>query len=157
MLPVGSGRAPRPGPIAPRDRALHYEKLLDMTLVPVCSPALAEQLGGLKSPRSLLTAPLVYDDSISSRANLPEWSDWLRAAGVNGVDLTRGLRFNAADHSLDAAVEGAGILLTQAILALRPTFTFRSRKNKNGARRRRFALEHPSIRQRGPSSPLSSP
>ena len=40
-----------------------------------------------------------------------------QAAGVTGVDVSRGLRFNGADHALDATVEGAGILLATDVLA----------------------------------------
>jgi LysR family glycine cleavage system transcriptional activator len=36
---------------------------------------------------------------------------------VRGVDVSRGLRFNSADHALDATVEGAGILLAHDVLA----------------------------------------
>jgi LysR family glycine cleavage system transcriptional activator len=48
---------------------------------------------------------------------VPTWSDWFRAAGVDGVDLSRGLRFNSADHALDASAEGAGVLLAHDLLA----------------------------------------
>jgi hypothetical protein len=27
------------------------------------------------------------------------WADWFKAAGVDGVDVSRGLRFNSADHA----------------------------------------------------------
>src|SRR5690606_24007827 len=44
-------------------------------------------------------------------------ADWLARAGIEGVDVTRGLRFSSADHALDATVEGAGILLAHRVLA----------------------------------------
>lgn len=62
-------------------------------------------------------APLIHDDSFSSRAVVPTWADWFKAAGVSGADVSRGLRFNSADHALDATVEGAGVLLTHNVLA----------------------------------------
>jgi hypothetical protein len=48
---------------------------------------------------------------------LPTWTDWFHAAGVDYVDVPHGLTFNTADHALDAASEGAGVLLAQNILA----------------------------------------
>ncbi len=48
---------------------------------------------------------------------MPTWADWFAAAGVKGVDVSRGLRFNSSDHALDATVEGAGVLLALDALA----------------------------------------
>ncbi|MGI8525513.1 MAG: LysR substrate-binding domain-containing protein, partial [Pseudolabrys sp.] len=47
----------------------------------------------------------------------PDWIKWFSAAGVDDVDLRRGLRFNSADHALDATSEGAGVLLAYDLLA----------------------------------------
>jgi LysR family glycine cleavage system transcriptional activator len=102
---------------AARAAHIHYEKLIDLDLTPVCSPRLLRRIGDRKPAREWLRAPLVHDDSLSGRANLPTWPDWLRTAKIKGVDVSRGLRLSSADHALDAAVEGAGVLLTQTILA----------------------------------------
>ncbi len=48
---------------------------------------------------------------------MPNWADWFKAAGVRDADVSRGLRFNSADHALDATVEGAGVLLAHDVLA----------------------------------------
>jgi LysR family glycine cleavage system transcriptional activator len=48
---------------------------------------------------------------------VPTWTDWFAAAGLDRVEIARGLSFNSADHALDAASEGAGVLLVQNILA----------------------------------------
>ena len=48
---------------------------------------------------------------------MPNWGDWFAAAGVRDADVRRGLRFNSADHALDATVEGAGVLLAHDVLA----------------------------------------
>lgn len=101
---------------APHDPMLLTEKLVDLVATPVCSPQVAAQLGGLKSPQDLLGASLIYDDSLSGSENNYGWAGWLAAAGVEGVDLTRGLRFNSADHAIEATIEGAGVLLAYSIL-----------------------------------------
>ena len=71
----------------------------------------------MRNARDLARLPLIHDETLSARSASPEWSEWFRAAGVDGVDLRRGLRFNSADHALDAAGEGAGVLLTHDLLA----------------------------------------
>jgi LysR family transcriptional regulator, glycine cleavage system transcriptional activator len=100
---------------AAQDETLDVEKLIDLSLVPVCSPAVAENLGPL--PDMLKRAPLIHDDSLAGRANMPTWADWFAAAGVTDADVSHGLRFNSADHALDATVEGAGVLLALDALA----------------------------------------
>ena len=102
---------------AAHDQALEVEKLLDQTLLPVCSPAFVEKHGPFTSPDMLRGVPLIHDESFSSRAVMPNWADWFAAAGVRDADVSRGLRFNSADHALDATVEGAGVLLAHDALA----------------------------------------
>jgi LysR family glycine cleavage system transcriptional activator len=102
---------------AAHDEALEVEKLIDQSLVPVCSPALVEKHGPFTSPDMFKGVPLIHDDSLSSRAVMPTWADWFAAAGVRNADISRGLRFNSADHALDATVEGAGVLLALDALA----------------------------------------
>jgi LysR family glycine cleavage system transcriptional activator len=102
---------------AAHDEALEVEKLVDQSLVPVCSPAFLEKHGPFTSPDMLKGVPLIHDDSLSTRAVMPNWADWFAAAGVRDVDVSRGLRFNSADHALDATVEGAGVLLALDALA----------------------------------------
>jgi LysR family glycine cleavage system transcriptional activator len=38
-------------------------------------------------------------------------------AGVENVDVSHGLRFNSADHALEATCEGVGVLLAHDLLA----------------------------------------
>jgi LysR family transcriptional regulator, glycine cleavage system transcriptional activator len=101
----------------PPDPALHMEKLISLSLVPVCSPKLIESRGPLNTAELLAHAPLIHDDSLASHAYVPSWTDWFAATGLDHVQLARGLSFNSADHALDAASEGAGVLLVQNILA----------------------------------------
>lgn len=101
----------------PSDPVLGFEKLTDVALVPVCSPRLIERHGALNSAIKLAGAPLIHDETLKLRATLPDWGEWFSAAGVKDVDLSRGLRFNSADHALEAALEGAGVLLAHDIMA----------------------------------------
>lgn len=99
------------------DSALEFEKLVDITYIPVCSPRLIDKFGPVKDAKALARLPLIHDESLSARGASPSWDKWFKAIGVDDVDLRRGLRFNSADHALEAAGEGAGVLLTQDILA----------------------------------------
>lgn len=95
---------------------LWSRKLMDIHVTPVVSPRLVEELG-LKQPADLKHAPLIHDELLGLLPGTPTWVEWLEAAGVTGVDLSRGLRFNSPDHALEAAGEGAGVLLAQRELA----------------------------------------
>ena len=66
---------------------------------------------------ALAKLPLIHDDSLNNRARVPTWTDWFKAAGIDEIDVSRGLRFNSADHTLDAVSEGAGALLAHDVLA----------------------------------------
>lgn len=102
---------------APQNEVLEVEKLLDLSITPVCSPAFVEKHGPFTSPDMLRGSPLIHDESLSARIAVPTWADWFAAAGVRDVDVSRGLRFNSADHALEATAEGAGALLTFDALA----------------------------------------
>src|SRR5262249_18146971 len=73
--------------------------------------------GPLNTAEHLPRVPLIHDETFLPRARVPTWTDWFHAAGVDYVDVSHGLTFNTADHALDAASEGAGVLLAQNILA----------------------------------------
>jgi LysR family glycine cleavage system transcriptional activator len=106
---IRNGRAPFPG--------LFAQKLFDVRMLPVLSPRLVDNGTKLHSPRDLARLPLIHDDSLKLLAHWPAWSDWFQAAGVDGVDTSRGLRFSSADHAMEATIEGAGVLLAHRALA----------------------------------------
>ena len=104
-MPIGAGP----------DSSLVIEKLVEVALVPVCSPRLMDASGS--TPHALAKMPLIHDDTLTGRATIPTWVDWFSAAKVGKVDLRRGLHFNSPDHALNAASEGAGVLLAHDLLA----------------------------------------
>ncbi|SDU05262.1 transcriptional regulator GcvA [Stappia sp. ES.058] len=93
---------------------LEAEPLLDETATPACTPELAARLA---SPEALAGVLLLHDDSIRHLPDVPGWADWLTEAGAMNVDPSRGLRFNHAEHALDAAAAGAGVVLARQSLA----------------------------------------
>jgi len=99
---------------APPEATLAVEKLIDVCMMPVCSPRLMSPRDGIVTPQALKRLPLIHDESL---AVMPGWADWFKATGVDGVDLRRGLRFSSANHALDAVIEGAGVLLAYDVMA----------------------------------------
>jgi LysR family transcriptional regulator, glycine cleavage system transcriptional activator len=96
---------------------LHVETLMEEAVLPLCSPRLVAR--GLKKPQDLARFDLIqFELPMSQSGAVPSWTDWLRAARVKGVDATRGLRLDAADHALDAAAEGAGVVLAYKAMAM---------------------------------------
>ena len=95
---------------------LYVEKLSDEWLLPLCSPRVLNGEHPLRSPRDLVHFPLIQVDLPGL---VPTWTDWLRMADIDGIDSTRGLRLNVADHALDAASEGMGVVLAYKMVAAR--------------------------------------
>lgn len=83
-----------------------YRLLFRETLVPVCAPGLLERDPPLKKPADLARHALLYS------LNRPrDWSTWLAAAGVRGVDGNRGLKFENAGMAYQAAAEQLGVMV----------------------------------------------
>jgi LysR family glycine cleavage system transcriptional activator len=84
--------------------ALVSRRLFKTALVPVCSPMLLDGAKPLRRPEDLAQHTLLHalDDS-------DDWRLWLRAAGVDGVDPTRGLKFDSVPLVVQAAISGAGV------------------------------------------------
>jgi LysR family transcriptional regulator, glycine cleavage system transcriptional activator len=96
---------------------LEVVKLLSESVIPVCSPALLEDGATISTPSDLSRHTLIHDDSPERDASCPDWRMWLRAAGVEGVDAARGLRFDQSSLVLEAAISGRGVALAKARLA----------------------------------------
>ena len=94
---------------------LHVELLFEDAMVPVCAPQLVKQ--GLRGAADVVRFPLIHYDYATSMPVPPGWVDWFPIAGLPGPDAARGLRLNAADHVLEAAVSGAGVALAHKLIA----------------------------------------
>src|SRR5512145_366459 len=95
---------------------LYVEKLSDECLLPLCSPGLLDGEEPLRTPQDLARFPLIQ---VELPGVVPTWADWLQMAGIEGIDSARGLRLNVADHALDAASEGMGVVLAYKMVAAR--------------------------------------
>ncbi len=96
---------------------LETVKLFDESVTAMCSPRFLEGLDQLHSPADLCRHVLLHDDSMGFDPAAPTWETWLRAAGAQGVDTSRGPHFSQPDHALQAAIDGAGVVLGWRYLA----------------------------------------
>jgi LysR family glycine cleavage system transcriptional activator len=90
-------------------------KLAPGDVIPVCSPDLPTPDAPLETPEDLRHHTLIHT-RWGSGATDPDWGDWLRSAGVTGVDSRRGPRFNHSEYALQAAMQGQGVALVMGIL-----------------------------------------
>ena len=95
------------------DAGLVSYPLSDEFVTPMMSPALVEKHG---TPEGLRSALLLHDDSIAFLRPRVDWPSWMRLAGID-ADASHGPRFSQADHALDAAIAGGGVVLGRATLA----------------------------------------
>jgi len=93
------------------------EKLIHESLIPVCSPDWLAANPPLHKPDDLKAHTLLHDDSPDNDPSCPNWEMWLRAAGVDAIDASRGPRFNQSSLVLEAAMLGRGIALAKSTLA----------------------------------------
>ena len=98
---------------------LKVDPLMEDTVFPVCSPRLVDGrlVDGpppLRAPEDLRHHTLLHDDVRTGEA--PNWRAWLAAAGVAGVDPSRGPRYSHSSLVLQAAIEGQGVALGRSSL-----------------------------------------
>jgi LysR family glycine cleavage system transcriptional activator len=91
-------------------RGIHFDVLFSADHFPVCSPALLENGPPLQEPADLRHHTLLY-----STARIPNWPDWLEAAGVGDLDIAREMRFENSSNAYRAARDGLGIALGQRL------------------------------------------
>jgi LysR family glycine cleavage system transcriptional activator len=96
-----------------REEGVHQALTVHEWMTPMMHPDLAPNW---TTPASLARAPLIHQDDTAFLRPLVDWAAWFRAAGV-GVPEMHGPRFSQADHALDAAQAGAGVVLGRVSLA----------------------------------------
>ncbi len=105
-LRYGAGRYP----------GLEVRRLIGESVILVASPdLLAEQ--PLARPEDLAGHVLLHDGSPDLDDSCPDWSMWLAARGLKGIDGQRGPRFNQSSLVIEAAVNGRGVALAKHTLA----------------------------------------
>ncbi|MYZ45197.1 transcriptional regulator GcvA [Schauerella aestuarii] len=83
-------------------------KMMANELVPVCTPEKARRL---TSP-----ADLAHETLLHVLARPDDWFIWLRAAHVDEIDVTRGMKYESSVLAYEAALEGYGVAIAQKAL-----------------------------------------
>jgi len=90
---------------------LHTTCVCAEELFPVCSPKVLSGRKAVRRPADIGRLTLLH---IKDRR---DWGKWLEAAGVKGVDVSRGPVLSEASMAIDAAVDGQGVALARTALA----------------------------------------
>ncbi len=91
--------------------------LFSFDLIPVCSPQLLEQGGGLKQISDLKNYTLLHSDYGYLDPGWPDWTMWLAVVEVEDVDTSHGIYFNQAELIIQAAIDGQGVALVGSVIA----------------------------------------
>ncbi len=102
------GTGPYPG--------LHSDPLVNEDVAPICSPALMEGAHPLRTPEDLAHHTLIHVDWYAAAGTQPDWTMWLRTAGVDGVDGTKGPVVTSDSLAVEAAMDGGGVVLVSEFL-----------------------------------------
>jgi len=102
----GSGRYP----------GLEVRRLIGETVIPLISPDLVKDQP-LDKPEDLRNHVLLHDGSPDLDDSCPDWSMWLAARGLRGIDGMRGPRFNQSSLVIEAAANSRGVALAKRTLA----------------------------------------
>jgi LysR family glycine cleavage system transcriptional activator len=90
---------------------LHSEPIVDLTYFPVCSPALLKGDSPLRAPAGLQSQTIIH---VSQTPDA--WRDWLRHAGLAGLQPKRTVTYDHLAIALSAAEAGHGVALSSHFL-----------------------------------------
>ena len=85
------------------------ERLVGEDVMPVCAPSLVKGTNPLKKPADLRRFTLLHIGSFPD-----DWQVWLTAAGIKGIDSSRGVTFDNALVAYQAAMDGLGVVVMAA-------------------------------------------
>ncbi len=102
------------------NNGLVADKLMDEAVTPMVSPKLLSGPSPIHSPADLQNHALIHDDTLLRHwPDSPAWSKWLDLAGYPELDVNTGLHFDHSDHCIDAAIQGAGVVLGRRAMSSR--------------------------------------
>ena len=97
---------------------LYVEPLFQEISMPLIAPDLFEKAGASTDESLFEKLPLIHDESLKF-LEASQWSTWLKAMGYTSINPERGVRYNHADHCIEAAVDGGGIVMGRLGFAFR--------------------------------------
>lgn len=95
----------------PRPRDIAVLPLFPIYLTPACAPALLERAPPLAAPDDLAAHELLHESPAHT-----DWTAWIAAFGLSGLDQKAGQTFPNLDIATKAAVMGAGVVMADLVL-----------------------------------------
>ena len=97
---------------------LECTRLLGEAYAPLCAPSLlSDKTRPLEQPADLAQHRLLHDDAAAYPGTTAGWPEWLSAAGADPAMGQEGRHFKQSDHAIQAAIDGAGVLLGRLAIA----------------------------------------
>lgn len=95
-----------------------HQTLCAEYVLPLAAPSLVERLA-LRTPADIKRAPLLHYETDQDETPAPGWPAWFSRVGLDPAQARRGMRFDwrSADHAIEAAINGAGVVLGRWFLA----------------------------------------
>ncbi|MEO0487125.1 MAG: transcriptional regulator GcvA [Pseudomonadota bacterium] len=97
------------------DDGLYSVPLAPEWVTPVMTPDMAARF---PTPSSLRHAPLIVDQSIDFLTPQVDWAAWFRTMEIEPPEV-HGPKFSQADHAVDAALAGVGVVLGRRALCIK--------------------------------------
>lgn len=94
----------------------HADPLVNEDVAPACSPSLLEGENPLRTPEDLKHHTLIHVDWYTVPGTQPDWNMWLKTAGVDGVDGSKGPVVTSDSLAVEAAMNGGGVVLVSEFL-----------------------------------------
>ncbi|MEP0960603.1 MAG: transcriptional regulator GcvA [Roseobacter sp.] len=97
------------------EQDLWHMPFVEEWVAPVMTSELARRY---PTPESLINAPLVHDNSMDFLTPRCDWEAWFHAMGIDYAP-SHGPQFSQADHAIDAALAGVGVVLGRRALVVK--------------------------------------
>jgi LysR family glycine cleavage system transcriptional activator len=95
----------------PPDDAFESMDMFGDHVLPVCTPAFADQYGLRGQINSLKGIPLVHLENRTPDPDWASWDDWCRTFDFDAAAKSGGMRFSKISSGLQAAISGNGLVL----------------------------------------------
>lgn len=97
---------------------LQATHLMDEEIIAVCHKRLLPE-GQVQDNDWILQQTMIVDTTPQPGGDVPNWSDWLAAAGVNSEFESRQMQINSTSAVIQAAISGRGLALVRKAFVYR--------------------------------------
>jgi len=95
---------------------LHAEHLMDDAIFPVASPRYLAEVGPIKKPADVLLMTRILDVTAENDESGTNWRTWFQHHKLPMGEIDRGMHFNGAAITLEAAAGGLGLAIARRTL-----------------------------------------